>query len=231
MRGVGHRASFFFSFSGHSGQLVLERLQFWESFARLESKTKPESKPRELCSGALKNTQNSCAAAQTQTKTAALRNTRKLSIQAMDNIGVVRLKLTGCGQSLELEVENGETVGRLLDKCAEEMGGGVSRRHVKLVARGKNLDESQAQLSLEAAGIRDRTKMMIMHTANYHAEKAGVQKLAELSARADAVADPASAAGQEMLTQLLCEVDGVDAGGSEWLRAQRKALVKRLSER
>jgi hypothetical protein len=34
-----------------------------------------------------------------------------------------------------------------------------------------------------------------------------------------------------MLTQLLCEVDGVDAGGSEWLRAQRKALVKRLSER
>ncbi|CAH0378329.1 unnamed protein product [Pelagomonas calceolata] len=176
----------------------------------------------------------------------------------MDNIGVVRLKLTGCGQSLELEVENGETVGRLLDKCAEEMGGGVSRRHVKLVARGKNLDESSAQLSLEAAGIRDRTsgarrpprglhasvssyaidatfpprrKMMIMHTAHYHAEKAGVQKLAELAARADAVADPASAAGQEMLTQLLCEVDGVDAGGSEWLRAQRKALVKRLSER
>ena len=97
----------------------------------------------------------------------------------MDNIGVVRLKLTGCGQSLELEVENGETVGRLLDKCAEEMGGGVSRRHVKLVARGKNLDESSAQLSLEAAGIRDRTKMMIMHTAHYHAEKAGVQKLAE----------------------------------------------------
>ena len=46
----------------------------------------------------------------------------------------------------ELEVENGETVGRLLDKCAEEMGGGVSRRHVKLVARGKNLDESSAQL-------------------------------------------------------------------------------------
>ena len=75
----------------------------------------------------------------------------------MDNIGVVRLNLTGCGQSLELEVENGETVGRLLDKCAEEMGGGVSRRHVKLVARGKNLDESSAQLSLEAAGIRDRT--------------------------------------------------------------------------
>ena len=129
----------------------------------------------------------------------------------MDNIGVVRLKLTGCGQSLELEVENGETVGRLLDKCAEEMGGGVSRRHVKLVARGKNLDESSAQLSLEAAGIRDRTKMMIMHTQHYHAEKAGVAKLAELSARADAVADPASAAGQEMLTQLLCEVDGVGA--------------------
>ena len=82
---------------------------------------------------------------------------RQASIQAMDNIGVVRLKLTGCGQSLELEVENGETVGRLLDKCAEEMGNGVTRRHVKLVARGKNLDESSAQLSLEAAGIRDRT--------------------------------------------------------------------------
>ena len=58
-----------------------------------------------------------------------------------------------------------------------------------------------------------------------------VAAVAPTAARADAVADPASAAGQEMLTQLLCEVDGVDAGGSEWLRAQRKALVKRLSER
>lgn len=149
----------------------------------------------------------------------------------MDTVGVVRLKLTGCGQNLELEVENGETIGRVLDKVAEEMAGGVSRRHVKLVARGKTLDESQAQLTLEAAGVRDRTKMMIMHTKPYHAEKAGVAQLAAISARADAVADPASIAGQEMLTRLLCEVDGVDAGGSEWLRAQRKALVKRLSER
>ena len=149
----------------------------------------------------------------------------------MDTVGVVRLKLTGCGQNLELEVENGETIGRVLDKLAEEMAGGVSRRHVKLVARGKTLDESQAQLTLEAAGVRDRTKMMIMHTKPYHAEKAGVAQLAAISARADAVADPASIAGQEMLTRLLCEVDGVDAGGSEWLRAQRKALVKRLSER
>ena len=149
----------------------------------------------------------------------------------MDTVGVVRLKLTGCGQNLELEVENGETIGRVLDKVAEEMAGGVSRRHVKLVARGKTLDESQAQLTLEAAGVRDRTKMMIMHTKPYHAEKAGMAQLAAISARADAVADPASIAGQEMLTRLLCEVDGVDAGGSEWLRAQRKALVKRLSER
>ena len=149
----------------------------------------------------------------------------------MDTVGVVRLKLTGCGQNLELEVENGETIGRVLDKVAEEMAGGVSRRHVKLVARGKTLDESQAQLTLEAAGVRDRTKMMNMHTKPYHAEKAGVAQLAAISARADAVADPASIAGQEMLTRLLCEVDGVDAGGSEWLRAQRKALVKRLSER
>ena len=149
----------------------------------------------------------------------------------MDTVGVVRLKLTGCGQNLELEVENGETIGRVLDKVAEEMAGGVSRRHVKLVARGKTLDESQAQLTLEAAGVRDRTKMMIMHTKPYHAEKAGMAQLAAISARADAVADPASIAGQERLTRLLCEVDGVDAGGSEWLRAQRKALVKRLSER
>jgi hypothetical protein len=149
----------------------------------------------------------------------------------MDTVGVVRLKLTGCGQNLELEVENGETIGRVLDKVAEEMAGGVSRRHVKLVARGKTLDEAQARLTLEAAGVRDRTKMMIMHTKPYHAEKAGVAQLAAIRARADAVADPASISGQEMLTRLLCEVDGVDAGGSEWLRAQRKALVKRLSER
>ena len=225
MRGVGQRAALFTSFRpAHFRACNFECLcPFGES----------KTKHRELCSAARLKRHRACALQRRLRPKPPRCATHAYiaSIQAMDNIGVVRLKLTGCGQSLELEVENGETVGRLLDKCAEEMGGGVTRRHVKLVARGKNLDESSAQLSLEAAGIRDRTKMMIMHTANYHAEKAGVQKLAELSARADAVADPASAAGQEMLTQLLCEVDGVDAGGSEWLRAQRKALVKRLSER
>ena len=127
----------------------------------------------------------------------------------MDNIGVIRLKLTGCGQSLELEVENGETVGRLLDKCAEEMGGGVSRRHVKLVARGKNLGRVLG--AVIARGCRHPGP----DEDDDHAHGAlsrgegGPAKLGELAARADAVADPASAAGQEMRdAPLLCESTG-----------------------
>jgi len=33
----------------------------------------------------------------------------------------------------------------------------------------------------------------------------------------DIGADPKSAAGHEQLMQLLCEVNGIDASGSEWL--------------
>ena len=97
--------------------------------------TSPASSFRALANSACARWSNQRA---TQRERALRRETAAQTrpIQAMDNIGVVRLKLTGCGQSLELEVENGETVGRLLDKCAEEMGGGVTRRHVKLVARG-----------------------------------------------------------------------------------------------
>lgn len=45
----------------------------------------------------------------------------------------------------------------------------------------------------------------------------------------DIGAEPRSAAGQEQLMQLLCEVNGIDASGSE--RHNGKNTLKRLCER
>lgn len=80
------------------------------------------------------------------------------------NIGVVRLRLAGCGQNLDLEFESSSSVGSVMDKAAAALGGGVGRRHVKLVFRGKQLGGGNESMTLDAAGIRDRTKLILMHT-------------------------------------------------------------------
>mmetsp|Transcript_17707 Transcript_17707/g.55264 ORF Transcript_17707/g.55264 Transcript_17707/m.55264 type:complete len:155 (-) Transcript_17707:12-476(-) len=147
----------------------------------------------------------------------------------MAAIGVVRLRVSGCGQNLDLEFESSTKVGAVLDAVAERAGGGLTRRHVKLLFRGKQLGEGGTDtMSLESAGVRDRTKLMAMHTKEYHAEKSVIAALDEFSRQVDGIADPTSVAGQEYLTQIICKLDGVDAQGSDFLRARRKALVKRI---
>ena len=148
----------------------------------------------------------------------------------MANIGVVRLKLVGCGEKLDLECESSTTVAALMDKALFQFSiGGLSRHHIKLLYRGKQLGEGNDQASLESAGIRDRTKLILMHTKAYHEEKAGIAKLSALEAEIDAL-DPAKKGYDEFLTQMLCKLDGVDTAGSDFLRAKRKAAVVRIEK-
>ena len=53
------------------------------------------------------------------------------------NIGVVRLKVAGCGQSYDYELESSAKVGDVLDRTAAAMG--VSRNHIKMLYRGKQI--------------------------------------------------------------------------------------------
>ena len=89
------------------------------------------------------------------------------------NIGVVRLKVAGCGHSLDYELESSAKVGDVLDKTAAAMG--VSRHHIKMLYRGKQIGNGNEGVSLDAAGIRDRTKLMLMYTALYHEEAEKIQ--------------------------------------------------------
>mmetsp|Transcript_8147 Transcript_8147/g.24369 ORF Transcript_8147/g.24369 Transcript_8147/m.24369 type:complete len:153 (+) Transcript_8147:269-727(+) len=146
----------------------------------------------------------------------------------MDSIGSVRLRVSGCGKQLDVELESSASVGALLDRVGNELGG-LQRGHIKLLFRGKRLGEGNENVSLEAAGVRDRTKLMAMHTALYHKHGEAIKAMDALAAQFDAV-DPADGKlRQEVATQVLCKLDGVETGGDDWLRARRKALIVRIN--
>ena len=141
------------------------------------------------------------------------------------NIGIVRLRVAGCGQSFDFELETSSKVGAVLDKTAEAMG--LARHHIKMLYRGKQIGGGNDGVSLDAAGIRDRTKLMLMYTGEYHKEKEIIEQLAALSKQVDDL-DPRQKGYDEFLTQIMCKLDGVDTAGSEWLRARRKAELVRI---
>ena len=72
--------------------------------------------------------------------------------------GVIKLRVSGGGKTHDIEMKSDDTIGAI--KLALEGLSGVSVGYMKLLSRGKPLPEDQ--LTLAGAGIRDRTKLMLM---------------------------------------------------------------------
>mmetsp|Transcript_548 Transcript_548/g.1456 ORF Transcript_548/g.1456 Transcript_548/m.1456 type:complete len:144 (+) Transcript_548:26-457(+) len=132
-----------------------------------------------------------------------------------------RLKVVGCGASLELDFAPSTAVEDVVAHVARHLD--VGPQHLKLVFRGKVVGGG----TLDSAGVRDRTKLMCLHTELYHREKDALAAMADVRRRAAAV-DGSSAAAEELRTQLLCGLDAVDVSTSDWLRAERKALIAQI---
>ena len=54
---------------------------------------------------------------------------------------------------------------------------------MKLLFRGKKLGDGNESVTLDAAGVRDRTKLMAMHTALYHKHAEAIKAMDALAAQ------------------------------------------------
>jgi len=135
------------------------------------------------------------------------------------------IKITGCGFSEEMELGGDSSVEGIVSYVAQVLK--VGPQHIKLLFRGKLLCGS---MSLSEFGIKDRTRLLVMHTAIYHREKEALDKLTDLRRQAEQI-DQSTPNAEELYTQLLCKLDAVDVSSSDWLRAQRKEQIAAIHSR
>ena len=76
-------------------------------------------------------------------------------------------KITGLGHNLTLELAAEKTVGDLKAKIEESSG--LPPCYQRLLARRLKLEDNS--VSLEDAGLKDRTKIMLLHSPLYSQEK------------------------------------------------------------
>lgn len=140
---------------------------------------------------------------------------------------MITLRVTGLGHTLTLEVESSMTVGELKQRIGDATEMPVE--YLRLLARGSKLDGNDATLASE--GVKDRTKIMLMHSALYAQEKEGFETLSKLSKEIDELATKSSDSSSspiivhELVTRICCRLDEVDTKGSDNLRAIRKKLL------
>ncbi len=140
---------------------------------------------------------------------------------------MITLRVAGLGHTLTLDVEGSATVGELKRRVHQYTH--LPVEYQRLLARGSKLEDNDC--TLDDAGIKDRTKIMLMHSELYVKEKEGFESLSKLSEEIDELAakkdSESPRALQELVTKICCRLDQVDVKGSENLRAKRKALLTR----
>ena len=159
----------------------------------------------------------------------------------------VTLRITGLGHKVTLKdlPASTTTVSDLRTKVYDATG--LPPRFQKLIGPQKlNInyyDENDEQYdstlktkTLSELGIKDRTKLMLLHSPIYQSERDTYEKLTEVEKdiheletrirdRASETTKPGFVS--EMATRFCCRLDAIDVAGSKELRAQRKELIQR----
>mmetsp|Transcript_29849 Transcript_29849/g.45774 ORF Transcript_29849/g.45774 Transcript_29849/m.45774 type:complete len:167 (-) Transcript_29849:395-895(-) len=135
------------------------------------------------------------------------------------------IRVGGLGHTLTLDIPSTTTIGDIKVKVERQCS--LPAGYQKLVARGKRLDDDDA--TLETLGIRNRSRIMLLHNESYATDREGVlaitslvQEIEDLSAKANLLSPKTV---HELVTQICCKLDGVDTQGSEKLRAMRKQAI------
>lgn len=142
---------------------------------------------------------------------------------------VISLKIS-CPGGLKVTLENVQpsatTVGDL-KKLVEE-DGGPPAEYLRLLSRGKKLDDDDTSLS--NLGILHRTALMGMHNENYAHDQTRISAIEKILGQAESLKDPSVASNvvHERVTQLCCQLDAIDTNGSVSLRRFRKNALARL---
>ena len=144
------------------------------------------------------------------------------------------LRVSGLGYSITFEQlpPDSTTVNDLKQKIFQQTN--LPVEYQRLLARGHKLDDVDGNMSLGQAGIKDRTKIMLMHNELYAKEKDIYDQLSKVekeiddleaaNQKDDGLAHPVVS---EMVTRICCKLDAIQTDGSTNLRSRRKMLLRR----
>ena len=145
------------------------------------------------------------------------------------------IKVTGLGHKLTLKdlPAVSTTVEGLFQAIEEQTG--LPSRYQKLIGPQKlniTYEDDLITKSLADLGIKNRTKLMLLHSPNYQAEKDTYEQLQaveqEIANLRESIKQQAQKEGYvaEMVTRICCKLDAIDTSGSQGLRAHRKKLIQ-----
>ena len=145
------------------------------------------------------------------------------------------IKVTGLGHKLTLkDLPSVSTTVEGLFQAIEEQTG-LPSRYQKLIGPQKlniTYNDDLITKSLADLGIKHRTKLMLLHSPNYQAEKDTYEQLQaveqEIASLRESIQQQAQKEGYvaEMVTRICCKLDAIDTSGSPGLRAHRKKLIQ-----
>ena len=158
----------------------------------------------------------------------------------------VTIRVTGLGHKVTLkDLPSSTTVTDLRTKVYEATG--LPPRFQKLIGPQKlninyysenddNHDnDTLGTRSLSDLGIKDRTKLMLLHSPLYQNEKDSYETLKQVedeivelerSIRSGESSKQKEGFVSEMVTRVCCRLDAIDVAGSKELRAHRKELIQ-----
>lgn len=146
----------------------------------------------------------------------------------------VRLRVSGLGQAVEIAATSSTSVGEVRSRAAEDTG--IPAAYLLLIHGGKKMTDDAATLA--DLGVGDRTRLMLMRTPAYAADRAGIDEVRSVMAElagldgdgngASAPPDPRFV--DEAVTRACIRLDGIDTGGSDPLRQTRRAALRRAED-
>lgn len=137
----------------------------------------------------------------------------------------LRATLPG-GRKITVDVRPSTTTVRDFKALLEQHHGGPPAAYLRLLCCGKKLDDDDATLS--SLGVVHRTALMVIHNENWAQDQAGIAAIEKILSESDILKDSPPHVVHERVTQLCCQLDGVDTAGSTALRHYRRAALARL---
>eukprot|EP00536_Pseudo-nitzschia_multiseries_P003754 jgi/Psemu1/323170/estExt_fgenesh1_pg.C_590018 len=171
------------------------------------------------------------------------------SFPSHDNLmePTIKIRIAGLGHKVTLRdiPASTTTVDELRTKVCEATG--LPPRFQNLIGPQRlsincfdeeddRYDATLGSKTLAELGIKDRTKLMLLHSPLYSIEKDTYEQLRrvedeinelERSIRSNARDTQKPGFVSEMITRFCCRLDVIDVAGSKALRAQRKALIQK----
>ena len=151
---------------------------------------------------------------------------------------LITLRISGLGHTITLE--NLSSTNTTIDQLKEmiENHSKIPTIYQRLISRGHKLDQDEDKddnvTTLQNIGMKDRTKIMLLHNKLYSVEKDSYEELMKLSQELDDIMilkkekeETSEDVIHELVTRICCKLDSVDMKGSEHLKQLRKKLLQK----